>query len=217
MISKKLELLKKNRVYFKCKTESGYEVKLKITAQSENLDLGWHQLLVNDVSVVTKYGKDTIFEVFAEQSKTGRITTLQHYLYNTNLVNSCKELGGKWDADSKAWVFDEIVENEVEALDELYNSDIVTVEISAVGERFAQPSVMFCGYVLASASGRDSGAKLGNGIVQISGEIGSGGSMKNWGATVADGTIFRLKIGKKLVEHFLANAGEQPKWSIKFI
>lgn len=66
-----LDLIKKNRVYFKCLTTTGYEVKLKITQKSENLQLGKQDLLVNDISVRTKYGTDIIYDLEAGRKMQG--------------------------------------------------------------------------------------------------------------------------------------------------
>src|SRR4051812_49192364 len=98
-----LDIVKKNRVYFKCINESGYEVKLKVTHKSETLSLGKQELLVRDCSIRTKYGTDIIYDLESEVKEKG-IVTLQ-CKYNIFLVEKCKELGGKWDADSKSWVF----------------------------------------------------------------------------------------------------------------
>src|SRR5579863_7059156 len=149
-----LDILKKNRVYFKCKNERGYEVKLKVTPKSECLSLGKQDLLVRDCSVRTKYGTDIIYDL-EEEIKTDRVVTLQSR-YNAYLVEKCKELGGRWDAESKTWVFSAIVEDKVEVLDALFNSEIVTIEITAKGDRWgSKDAVCFAGYRIAKAWGRD--------------------------------------------------------------
>ena len=196
----KLQVLKKNRVYFKCVNETGYEVKLKVTPKSENLELGTHELLVNDVSVRTKYGTDIIYDLESEIKEDG-IVTLKHR-YNTTLVEKCRELGGKWDSDSKAWVFSKMVEDKVEELEALYCGDEVVVEITAVEDRFgSQGPVTWEGYPLAKATGRDSGATMCEGVSMTEGKIGSGGSVKNWGTEVLKGTKFRLSISHGLLEN----------------
>lgn len=76
----KLNIVKKNRVYFKCINDKGYEVKLKITPDSENLTIGEHILNVRDVSVRTKYGTDIIFELIT-QDALNKKKALKYLLY----------------------------------------------------------------------------------------------------------------------------------------
>lgn len=207
----KLDVLKKNRIYFKCKTENGYEVKLKVTQKSENIELGLQELLVRDVSVRTKYGTDIIYDLESEV-KTKSITTLQHR-YNRELVEKCKSLGGKWDSKIKTWVFTSVVENEVEELDAQYNSEMINVEITALVDLNSwQGPVHFLGYPLAKAVGRDSGARLCDEIAMISGKISSSGSMKNWYTSVDAGTVFRLNLSKNLLKEV-----NSEKWEVKVL
>ena len=199
-----LNILKKNRKFFKCQASNGYIVKLKIDKNSENLELGEQELLVNDVSIVTKYGTDCIYElaISSEKIKTQGICTLQHFKYNSELIDACRNLGGRWCADSATWVFSSIVETEVEELDELYNSELVTVELTATSNAYAHTEpLQFCGYSIASARGRDSGATLSEGVALISGYVTSGGSMKNWSTEAREGTVLRLEVPKGLLEN----------------
>ena len=188
-----LTLVKKNRMYFAAKNAGGYDCKVRITAESEGLEIGKHDLLVEDWSIRSKYGTDLIYVVKADIKETG-IVTLQHFAYNSLLVQKCRDLGGKWDADQKAWIFSSIVNDKVEALDVGFNETILNLEITAKKDVFGyQDAVEFNGYRIAIARGRDSGAKLADGVSMISGEIDSSGSVKNWNTKVAEGSVFRLK------------------------
>lgn len=196
-----LNVLKKNRVYFKCQTQSGFTVKLRIDSASESLHLGEQELLVRDVSVRTKYGVDIIYELEAAIKKDERKVALQHATYNSELVKKCKELGGKWDGEAKAWVFSSIVEDGVEELDFKYNTNLVDVEITATTDLSAHTSsVTFFGYTIARATGRDSGATLGDNVCMVNGHISSGGSVKNWSTEIRSGSVFRLSISENLLE-----------------
>ena len=212
MQTKTFEIIKKNRVYFAAKT-GGYACKLKITDATKDLDVGQHTLLVSDVSVRTKYGTDLIFEVQAEVDKADGIVTLKHFAYNANLVNACRELGGNWDRDASAWVFPKFVEDKVEELDEQYNTDVTAVEITTKDSlNVCCGAVKFLGYTVARATGRDSGAELGDGVACLSGKYSSGGSVKNWSTVVSEGAVFRLKVPRKLFEGRTFNS-----WSVKAI
>jgi hypothetical protein len=195
-----LNILKKNRVYFACTNDQNYPCKLKITETSKNLEIGKHELLVNDISVRSKYGIDVIYELESVVDSNS-ICTLRHARFNTEFVSECKNLGGKWDADERAWIFSSIVSDRVDELEFLYNSESVNIEIKALDCIYrGQDSVYFLGYSLAKATGRDSGATLGNDISLMSGEIKSAGSAKNWVTEISEGTTFRLSISRELLE-----------------
>lgn len=105
--------------------------------------------------------------------------------YNAKFVASARALGGKWTAP--CWAFDIRDDDRVRELClQHYGEDGRTCEhvtlravflpgIGALGD-----SIYLAGRVIASAFGRDSGAKLGSGVVLLSGGFGSGGSAKNW-------------------------------------
>lgn len=207
-----LDVIKKNRVYFKCKNERGYEVKLKVTTKSENISLGKNNLLVKDVSVRTKYGTDIIYDM-EEKIESDKIITLKSK-FNRELVKCCKNLGGKWDKDSQAWIFSSSVEDKVEELDELYNSRQITIEITAKQNVYgSQEAVYFCGYGLAYATSRDSGAKLFDDVALINGECTSGGSSKNWLTMILENSKLRLKIAEKVLAAF----SFEEDWEAKII
>lgn len=209
-----LNLIKKNRVYFKCTNEKGYEVKLKVDEKSQNLELGKQKLLVNDISVRSKYGTDLIYQVYAEIKEEG-IVSIKHR-YNSLLVEKCRELGGKFDNEAIAWIFSKIVEDKVEELEFLYNHDIVSVEIISKTDIFkGQDAINFLGYPIAKATGRDSGAIVCNDVSMISGKIDSAGSVKNWSTEIRKDSCFRLHISKNLLENLTDVLKE--KWDIKII
>jgi hypothetical protein len=195
-------VIKKNRKYFAC-THNGYNVKLLVDENSDGLNLGEQELLVNDISVRSKYGTDVIYSLYADCStqKKDAITTLKHGIFNVELVKKCKELGGRFDEEEDVWVFNTLVQSEVEDLDTLYNDDIVNIEIVATDELYKlQGPITFCGYVIAKASGRDSGAKLGYGVAMMEGKIDSSGSAKNWRTYIEIGSRFRLQVSKNLLD-----------------
>lgn len=211
----KLNVVKKNRVYFKCFTENGYEVKLRITPASADLELGTHELLLIDESVRTKYGTDVIYSLEAKIEKEAGVVTLQHR-YNRVLVEKCQLLGGRWDADDKIWVFAKVVEDKVEDLDFLYNVDLINIEITARIARYCQPSIDFMGYPLVKAFGRDSGAQMCDDVALIYGSICSGGSAKNWTANCSEGAKFRLSVSRNIAEKYMTSYGttEDRYWDV---
>jgi hypothetical protein len=123
--------------------------------------------------------------------------------YNPNFPAAAKLLGGKWDADRKAWVFDARDEARVRALcQETYGEggeegadlDLVTVRLRATSNLSKWHEGLFCcGRKVAAAIGKTSGAKLGDGVVVLAGKLGSGGSHANWTTTADAGTEVEIK------------------------
>lgn len=193
---KTLTILKKNRKYFACKLDNGAKCKLVIDSNSENLETGTHTLEVEDRSVRTKYGTDLIFALSApaeEQADAGICTLTAPY--NIELVEACRELGGKFDRDTLSWVFSGLIADEVEELEAMYTEHMTPVEIVATGELSSwHAPIDFHGYPLAKATGRDSGAVLCEGVSKVKGDVYSGGSVKNWTTKCDEGTTFRLMV-----------------------
>jgi len=199
-------IIKRNRKYFAAQTKSGHKCRILIDSNSEKLELGTQELVVSDISIKSKFGVDLIFKLqcSVDEQKEAGIRTL----YNSELVARCKELGGKWDVLSKCWFFSGLVEEEVDELDYLYNSELVGVELTATRDigRIKSP-VSFLGYPLAAAKSRDYGATLESDVALIKGRATSGGSYKNWETVIESGTVLRLHIRSKLFENEAGTIG----------
>ena len=123
--------------------------------------------------------------------------------YNPSFPGRAKALGGKWEAGRKAWVFDGRDEARVRELcQQVYGeggttdeqADLVTVRLRAAKEVSEwQEGLFCCGRQIASATGRDSGARLGGGVVLLAGRVDSGGSVKNWVTKATAGTEVEIK------------------------
>lgn len=195
------DILKKNRKYFSATTK-GYKCRLVIDKFSENLEIGQHQLLVNDLSVRSKYGTDLIFQLAqsADTQKSECKITLKTPGYNTYLVESCRELGGVYDRENEVWVFSDFVRDEVDDLDFIYNSEKVAVEITIDGQSEHNAPICVLGFIVAAAKSRDSGANVSKNIAVISGGFDSAGSIKNWRTISEDGTVIRMELPCELLK-----------------
>lgn len=121
--------------------------------------------------------------------------------YNPDFVKKVKLMGWKWDAGKRVWKVDEgLIEDVRSIMRETYGRDdrgelsgtcTVIVSFSEDVYGYKSPVTIF-GRVIASAYGRDSGAKVGEGCAFLEGRPESGGSMKNWRTTVPAGS--RVKI-----------------------
>lgn len=139
--------------------------------------------------------------------------------YHPDFAPRAKKLGGKWDASQKQWMFDARDEAKVrELLVKIYGTDgsplprgqLLTIRAPAqvcdqrgYGSSSSSRTMSFwlAGREVAHASGRDSGARLGDGVVILSGGFSSGGSVKNPSCTYKAGTVFELRdVPRELAE-----------------
>ena len=111
-----------------------------------------------------------------------------------------RNLGGRWQADPGVWLFDPRDERKVRnALRETYGwagESGATVDVRLTAENdieVIRGGVEVAGRTLARAFGRDGGARLGDGVVAISGHYGSGGSMNNWKTRIGEGAVFEVR------------------------
>jgi hypothetical protein len=116
--------------------------------------------------------------------------------YNPDFIASAKaDLGAKWDG--QCWCFD--IRDEAAALKLVeryygWKSGMPLVSVCVrfnEGRNYARSPCVLLGRVIASATGRDSGAKLGDGVrLQAGDGATSGGSAKNWTTIIAEGSEF---------------------------
>jgi hypothetical protein len=204
MKTKKLTIIKKNRKYFAA-SDNGYNCKIIIDTNSEALKLGEQELMLEDISVHTKYGSDIIFKlaVSITEQEQASICTLKHPFYNVLLVEKCRNLGGRWDKEGCVWVFSSIVEDKVLELDELFNSEILNIEVEVLNS-VEQETGAYClfGMTIARAFDRDSGAKLCEGVALISGEVRSNGSRKYWYTEICKNSTLRFQVPKLIFNKY---------------
>jgi hypothetical protein len=89
--------------------------------------------------------------------------------------------------------------------------DTQKLRITALEDNTRRFAVIFMGEKVAVAFDRDSGAKVAYGTRMISGDIGSGGSRKNWYCYVDKGSVFELEVDS---EAYRKNKNRIKKWSM---
>jgi hypothetical protein len=119
--------------------------------------------------------------------------------YDKAFVERARNLRGTWSKSTSEWVFDDSIEEYIrEALMDVYGTtgeapvEMVSLLIDGYDDNQLNGPIELFGRIIARAFGRDSGAKLGDDIIWISGEYTSGGSVKNWRTYVSDGR-FEIK------------------------
>jgi hypothetical protein len=142
--------------------------------------------------------------------------------YSPDLPSRAKLLSGKWDRENTAWSFPIAAEPQIKELyldiyGEWDDMPIDTVNLMCVcsGAYMEKCSLALGGRIIASATGRDSGARTAPGVIVLEGKFTSGGSVKNWRTICKEGTMFRLlNVPRAKALSLVAN----PEWcsSIEF-
>jgi hypothetical protein len=119
--------------------------------------------------------------------------------YDEDIARKCRNLNGDWTGNAWKFKYDEDVLAAVKhAVNETFEFDYDAPRATAkieFKEDFYQGKAPYTigGYILSEARGRDSGAKVGPGVLLLEGKIESGGSMKNWSSEVRAGSVFKIK------------------------
>ena len=132
---------------------------------------------------------------------TGKISLL-YTPYNAEFVAAVKNIGGaRWNREYRAWAIPtDAVEQAREIMRRVYGAcdlpehqPMVSIRLtfdSDVSELRA-PITIF-GKTIASAQGRDSGARTGEDVAFTQGSPQSGGSVKNWRTVIPAGCVVIL-------------------------
>lgn len=125
--------------------------------------------------------------------------------YDATFIKRARQLGGTFTEITgmgKAWSFPpDILSDALAAIEDVYGVAPVykTDELATVRLRFTQGAigskepVVLCGHEIASARGRDSGARLGQGVSIVEGQADSGGSVANWTTTLSKGAVVVIR------------------------
>lgn len=135
------------------------------------------------------------FEIIVENGKAKVFTP-----YNAEFVSRIKLLGGRWNPSEKCWSVAEFKIDDVRAaMRNIYGQDDQPVsETVDVELTFSEEFYELCGPVtilgrtIATAWGRDSGARMGDDVMFLEGKPKSGGSVKNWHTVIPAGSIVKL-------------------------
>lgn len=122
--------------------------------------------------------------------------------YNANFVAAIKRIGGaQWDRDRRAWCIPaNAIDQAREIMREVYGTDDRPSAESAVSVKLTfsafvselRGPVTIMGKSIAIAWGRDSGARVGDDVVFVTGHPESGGSAQNWTTMVPSGCVVVL-------------------------
>lgn len=129
--------------------------------------------------------------------------TLTHHSYNYHLLAACKRLNGSWNASVKRWTFPPHAAPEVEILNLNYNTNPVTIEITAKHELRVECEPVTClGYTIARAFSNTTGCKLGENVLHLSGQTASTGTKRRFYSIINEGARFRLQVPQHVLDLF---------------
>jgi hypothetical protein len=123
--------------------------------------------------------------------------------YNAEFVADLKATTSsrKWDGANKTWIVKKDERSAVEKLIQKHfgvsgtESRTKTLIIRAKKEIFEYcKSISVSGIPIARATGRDSGARVCDGVTLLEGHIGSGGSVKNWKTEVDADSVLKITV-----------------------
>jgi len=127
--------------------------------------------------------------------------------HNPTFDEKIKRAGAQWDTDSKAWRMDaKEIETARKAMQLVYGRDdqpceTVSVRVTAKnGWGVTRGPIVILGRVIASATGRDSGAKVEKDVTIERGGCDSAGTTANWETIIRRRTELVLHdVPKRLV------------------
>lgn len=134
--------------------------------------------------------------------------------YNPEFVAALKERIGsaRWNADKKCWIVPAVSIDSVRSLmiqvygesdtEPAKHVDIKVTFDTDYAYSMCSAYTLF-GKTVATAYGRDSGAKIGADVEVIQGGAYSAGSAKNWRTQIKKGSVFIIRdVCKNLVDHW---------------
>lgn len=112
-----------------------------------------------------------------------------------------KNMGCKWSGQD--WIAPELGKDKAQEIKDRFYSDLITIDVQICLPEFIEGGFLGAahvrtigGYVLAAAYGRDSGARIADGVVFLQGKMVSGGSMKNYRCLFSGSPVIRMKVSK---------------------
>ncbi|EHZ2727033.1 hypothetical protein L7E35_004629 [Vibrio parahaemolyticus] len=198
-----LKVIKKNRKYFDANTQSGHSCKIVIDKNSENLEIGEHNLYVDDISILpnaNRYGKKLLFKlkVSAEEQMNKEDIKLKT-VYNKILIEECHKLCGVWNKEESVWFFNACVKSEVDRLDDIFNSEPIYIDIKAIEDiEVFNYFKTFMGRSLYKVSSIKTGAVFYDDVELISGNI----IPTKEGSRIVKDSVIRLTVPKKLLSEY---------------
>lgn len=132
--------------------------------------------------------------------------------YSSDFVARIKKIGSaQWDRECRCWTIpaDAVpaareIMRDVYGHDDQTDDEVITLRVT-VDQELSESGRDVClfGKCLAHASGRDSGARIGDDVAYIHGGATSGGSRSYWSSIVEAGSVIILSnVSKRLYDAY---------------
>ncbi len=119
--------------------------------------------------------------------------------YNPNFIYEAKQIGGRFNGDTKCWEFDirnqELVKKILLSIfgTDGRNNNLVDVVIKVNKKLTSEREPIYlAGRMIAQARGRDTGATIADGVAFINKKPQSGGSRQYWTTEITQDSIFKI-------------------------
>lgn len=195
----KLEILKRNRQYFACKTWDNPKVRLRITPESEHLTVGTHLLDVVDISTETAYGRDVVYAVY--NPAVGEEIKMEHRVNNVYLTDECKKIKGVLNDDRTEWTFSSAYASEVSKINAKYNTNLVTVDIKSIYDILhSYKGLVVCGYQLFCIDANNGEPILSPNVALVFGTFNEGA--RRCKTLLNAGSVFRMQMPQEMLDEY---------------
>ncbi len=199
-------VLERAEHYFRCDVDGveGRHCRIVIDENSQDLPLGVHRLHVEEITDRhTHFGRDAVFRMTLPFSEQGSIDicTLNTGRHNQAVYRECLRLGGKWEPILGEWVFSASLQEKVNDLQQVIQSEVVTVEVT-FKETVSEPekNLTLFGFELIKGLNIDFTPILHKGIQVKKGDISFvvGHASKS---IARAGTVVRLSVPKLMLDN----------------
>ena len=119
--------------------------------------------------------------------------------YNPNFIYEAKQIGGRFNGDTKCWEFDIRNQDLVKKIllsifgTDGRNNNLVDVVIKVNKKLTSEREPIYlAGRMIAQARGRDTGATIADGVAFINKKPQSGGSRQYWTTEITQDSIFKI-------------------------
>lgn len=141
----------------------------------------------------------------------------QTHARNLNFEEKAQEIGATYDTAKQKWIAHELAEKEFQDLEDYYFSNMKIVEVCGKFEYSAESYKEYrhiAGYILATVTSKNSGAKKSDSIIVLNGGFTSAGSIKNYFCTQKENTKIRMRISESVLKEIEENEDLRNRYEI---
>lgn len=125
-------------------------------------------------------------------------------MINLSANEELKRLCCEWDCYE--WVPPDLVIGKFLEIQNKYYTDFVIVKVTINDPKVryfpfsGRYALLVAGYIMAKDGGRDSGARIADGVEVLEGGFNSGDSVKNFIFEILEGTVIKMKVSRNVLK-----------------